>query len=94
MLPSLAVRAAGRRSALSPRRGARGVHERDAPFAPLIDAKAAAQLLGVPPTWLLAQVRARRIPHHRLGHYVRFSADDLKLWLQETRCGDGAGRRP
>jgi hypothetical protein len=44
-------------------------------------------------TWLLAQARAGRIPHHRLGHYVRFSADDLKLWLQETRCGDGAGRR-
>jgi excisionase family DNA binding protein len=96
MLPSLAVRAMGRRgtrSALSPRRGARGVHDRPAPFTPLIDAKAAAQLLGVPSTWLLAQARAQRIPHHRLGHYVRFNADDLKLWLQETRCGGRAGRR-
>lgn len=27
--------------------------------------------LGLPDTWLLAQARAGRIPHHRLGHYVR-----------------------
>jgi hypothetical protein len=39
----------------------RGIHNERAPFAPLIDAKAAGQLLGVPPTWLLAQARAGRI---------------------------------
>jgi excisionase family DNA binding protein len=54
-------------------------------FTPLIDAKAASKLLGVPYTWLLAQARARQIPHHRLGHYVRFNPDDLKQWLTETR---------
>jgi hypothetical protein len=37
-------------------------------FTPLIDAKAASVLLGVPYTWLLAQARANKIPHHRLGH--------------------------
>ncbi len=97
MLLCLPARAAGRRGTRSRilfRRGARGIHERPAPFTPLIDAKAAAQLLSVPPTWLLAQARAQRIPHHRLGHYVRFNADDLKLWLQDTRCGDGVDRRP
>jgi excisionase family DNA binding protein len=78
---------------LPSRHRARGIHDDAAPFAPLIDAKEAGRLLGVPHTWLLAQARAGRIPHHRLGHYVRFSADDLKLWLQETRCGDGVGRR-
>jgi excisionase family DNA binding protein len=57
--------------------------ERD--VAPLFDAKDAARLLGVPPSWLLAQARARRIPHHRLGHYVRFSAAELRQWLQNTR---------
>ncbi|MGA2322126.1 MAG: helix-turn-helix domain-containing protein [Solirubrobacteraceae bacterium] len=55
------------------------------PFSPLIDAKAASQLLGVPHTWLLAQARERRIPHHRLGHYVRFNPEDLQEWLKETR---------
>jgi excisionase family DNA binding protein len=51
----------------------------------LIDAKVASTMLGVPPTWLLAQAREGRIPHHRLGHYVRFNPDDLKEWLAETR---------
>jgi excisionase family DNA binding protein len=55
------------------------------PFTPLIDARAASQLLGVPYTWLLAQARERRIPHHRLGHYVRFNPQDLQDWLKETR---------
>ena len=64
-------------------RRARGTKE--GTFAPLLDAKAAARLLGVPPTWLLAQARAGRIPHHRLGHYVRFSAEDLREWLDTNR---------
>jgi excisionase family DNA binding protein len=50
-----------------------------------IDAKAAGELLGVPHTWLLAQAHAQCIPHHRLGHYVRFNPDDLKQWLHEIR---------
>jgi excisionase family DNA binding protein len=56
-------------------------------FTPLIDAKAASTLLGVPYTWLLAQAREDKIPHHRLGHYVRFDPDDLQTWLKETRSG-------
>jgi excisionase family DNA binding protein len=72
------------------RRHARAIHDQTATaFAPLIDAKAASRLLGVPHTWLLAQARAGRIPHHRLGHYVRFNTDDLKQWLAETRIADG-----
>lgn len=62
----------------------RAVHADRPPFA-LIDAKAASTLLGVPPTWLLAQAREGRIPHHRLGHYVRFDPEDLKEWLAENR---------
>ncbi len=63
-----------------------GKHIRRA-FTPLIDAKAASLLLGVPYTWLLAQARAGKIPHHRLGHYVRFDPDDLAHWLREERSG-------
>jgi excisionase family DNA binding protein len=63
-----------------------GKHIRRA-FTPLIDAKAASTLLGVPYTWLLAQARAGKIPHHRLGHYVRFDPDDLQAWLREERLG-------
>lgn len=62
-------------------------------FTPLIDAKQASQLLGVPYTWLLAQARANKIPHHKLGHYVRFDPDDLKNWLREQRQGAGLDER-
>jgi excisionase family DNA binding protein len=66
------------------RRGAQTLADRYS-FSPLLDAKAASALLGVPSTWLLAQARGGRIPHHRLGHYVRFSADDLREWLSENK---------
>jgi excisionase family DNA binding protein len=82
-----------RAASLLPRRRARGIHETGTPVAPLIDAKAAGRLLGVPHTWLLAQARGGRIPHHRLGHYVRFNLEDLRCWLAETRSGGGAGWR-
>jgi excisionase family DNA binding protein len=74
-----------RRSAAHLARPTRGAHDPVRGFALLIDAKAAGELLGVPHTWLLAQARAGRIPHHRLGHYVRFNTEDLKQWLHETR---------
>jgi excisionase family DNA binding protein len=82
-----------------PRRPRFGVNRRGvaelaeaAGLAPLIDAKAAGRLLGVPHTWLLAQARAGTIPHHRLGHYVRFDAADLRRWLEESRRGPYSGR--
>jgi excisionase family DNA binding protein len=62
-------------------------------FTPLIDAKAASRLLGVPHTWLLAQARAGTIPHHRLGHYVRFNPDDLAHWLAENQITPAANGR-
>jgi excisionase family DNA binding protein len=64
----------------------RAVHS-DSPSFALIDAEAASGMLGVPYTWLLAQAREGRIPHHRLGHYVRFDPDDLKEWLKENKIG-------
>jgi len=59
----------------------------------LMDAKAAAKLMGVPYTWLLAQARENKIPHHKLGHYVRFDPDDLIAWLDQTKIQPGAPPR-
>jgi excisionase family DNA binding protein len=59
----------------------------------LIDAREAAELLGVPYTWLLAEARARRIPHHRLGRYVRFSPADLRDWLDATKIPAATGSK-
>lgn len=53
--------------------------------APLLDAAGVADLLGVPKTWVLAEARADRIPHVRLGRYVRFDPDELQDWWRTTR---------
>lgn len=60
----------------------------------LIDAQAAAELLGVPKSWVLAEARADRIPHVRLGRYVRFEPDELRAWWAKRRRGPvAAGQR-
>lgn len=51
----------------------------------LLDAAGVADLLGVPKTWVLAEARADRIPHIRLGRYVRFDPDELQAWWRTTR---------
>ena len=63
--------------------------ERERPNGPtpLIDAAAAGALLGVPASWVATEARADRIPHVRLGRYVRFDADELEVWWQSRRRG-------
>jgi excisionase family DNA binding protein len=58
---------------------------------PLLDAKGAAALLNVPATWVLAEARADRIPHVRLGRYVRFDAGELQAWPHARRAARGGG---
>lgn len=53
----------------------------------LIDAKAAGDILGIPHTWVLKEARHDRIPHIRLGRYVRFEADELLAWATKRRRG-------
>lgn len=55
--------------------------------SPLLDAKQAATLLNVPASWVAAEARAGRIPHVRLGRYVRFDADELQAWWRTRRQG-------
>lgn len=52
---------------------------------PLLDAAGAAELLNVPETWIRAEARADRVPHRKLGRYVRFDADELRDWCDGTR---------
>lgn len=40
-----------------------------------------AERLGVPTSWVYAEARAGRIPHVRLGRYVRFRADAIDEWV-------------
>jgi len=55
--------------------------------SPLLDAKAAGELMAVPASWVLAEARADRIPHVRLGRYVRFDADELEAWWRARARG-------
>jgi excisionase family DNA binding protein len=57
------------------------------PPRPKLDAKGAGELLNVPPSWIMAEARANRIPHVKLGRYVRFDADDLEQWWRARRRG-------
>jgi hypothetical protein len=73
---------------------AAAVREEPRATSPLLDAKAAGALLGVPPTWLLREARADRIPHRRFGKYVRWSPEDL-YWIIESRAsGPRTGNGP
>lgn len=48
----------------------------------LLDASQAGVLFNVPASWLLAQARENRVPHCRLGRYVRFDRDELLAWAK------------
>jgi len=60
----------------------------------LLDAYAAGELLGVPHTWLLREARAERIPHRRLGRYVRWSVEDVAAIAEANACGPRTGSGP
>ena len=64
-----------------------------APSTPdhLLDVKAAAELLSVPESWIYQHVRARaeeKLPHFKLGKYIRFSAKALTQWLEARHVYD------
>jgi len=44
----------------------------------LFDSKEAAAQLGVTHTWLETKAREGKIPCRRLGHYVRYSREDIE----------------
>jgi excisionase family DNA binding protein len=63
----------------------------------LLNADDVAAMLGMGTDWIYAQVRAGRIPHVRLGRYVRFRAESIDQWIRDLERGttmDGDKRRP
>jgi excisionase family DNA binding protein len=53
----------------------------------LLTAAEVADVLGVTTRWVYAEARADRIPHIRLGRYLRFHPADLEHWLVVVRRG-------
>jgi hypothetical protein len=54
---------------------------------PLLNAGEAGSLLKMPPTWLLSEARANRVPHVRMGKYVPFKRADLLEWVDGRSSG-------
>lgn len=63
-------------------------HAMEAEFEELLTVSEIAGLLKVPPSWIYERTRRRgseRIPHVKLGKYLRFSSSEVKNWLQNLR---------
>jgi len=65
------------------------------PFSPapapdrLLRAFEVAELLQVTPAWVYAETRKQRLPHVRLGRYVRYRREAIDAWLAETELAGG-----
>lgn len=57
----------------------------------LLTADEVAAYLRVKRSWVYAETRANRIPHVRLGRYVRYSPDAVERWIAEKAQVGGRG---
>lgn len=53
------------------------------PAPKLSTADEAAEALGVPVTQVRNLVRKGKLPHYRIGHYIRIDIDEALSWLRE-----------
>ena len=58
-----------------------------ASFDTLLTAAEVARVLR--PSWVYAETRANRLPHLRLGRYVRYRGSAIDDWLARTEQGGG-----
>ena len=49
----------------------------------LLTAAQVAEWLAVPESWVREATRAGKLPHLRLGRYIRYHPDAITTWLQE-----------
>lgn len=61
----------------------------------LLTADEVADLLRVTRGWVYAETRARRIPHVRLGRYVRYRRSAVEAWVDDLEAAStGRSLRP
>jgi excisionase family DNA binding protein len=51
----------------------------------LLTAEQVAEMLQVPKAWMYEAAREHRIPHVKLGRYIRFEHEQLDTWLETMR---------
>ncbi len=54
----------------------------------LISIDEAAEFLKVEKTWIYSQTRQGKIPHFKVGKYVRFRKEELQAWLGRHQRGN------
>lgn len=55
----------------------------------LLTAAEVADVLRMTPSWVYAETRANRLPHLRLGRYVRYRRSAIVEWLDRVERGGG-----
>lgn len=67
----------------------------DAPRAdePLLTADEVADVLRVTTSWVYAETRAYRLPHVRLGRYVRYRRSAITAWIDAMEAASAVGGR-
>ena len=68
-----------------------GRHDHVGP-SPLLEADDVARYIGMTADWVYREVRAGRMPHIRLGRYVRFRRESIDAWLVARERGPAAVR--
>ena len=58
----------------------------------LLDAAELGQRWNVPTSWIREATRAGKIPHVKLGRYVRYRAEACDAWLEEQEAGGAPWR--
>jgi excisionase family DNA binding protein len=58
----------------------------------LLTADEVAALLQVTCSWVYAETRKRRIPHLRLGRYVRYRRSAIKAWIEDVERSSAIAR--
>jgi excisionase family DNA binding protein len=56
----------------------------------LLTAGEVATLLRMTSAWVYAETRRNRIPHLRLGRYVRYRRSTIVAWMSEVEASSGA----
>ncbi len=60
----------------------------------LLTAAEVAELLQVKESWVRQETRADRLPHLRLGRYVRYERAEVLAWLEGQRAGQWRRHEP
>jgi excisionase family DNA binding protein len=59
----------------------------------LLSASEVAEFLHVSPSWVYSETRAGRIPHVRIGRYVRYRYSSINAWARQLERGGVSAAR-